>query len=104
MCNPGQKGQSPPVQCMTWHSVVGLVRSALDMSLSLGRAAAGVRGPLRAWRKKALQRIFEAGDSLRLQFPLEDLGFRYTMRWRGCLPVLRLQLDSEASAHLSWLS
>ncbi len=97
MCNPGQKGQSPPVQCMTWHSVVGLVRSALDMSLSLGRAAAGVRGPLRAWRKKALQRIFESGDSLRLQFPLEDLGFCYNMPGAAvCLS--QGASDSEASA------
>ena len=37
-----------------------------------------MRGPLRAWRRKVLQSIFEAGDSLRLQFPLEDLGFRYS--------------------------
>jgi len=59
--------------------IAGLVRSVLDMSLSLGRAAGGVRGPLKAWRKKALQRIFEAGESLRLQFPLEDLGFTYSM-------------------------
>ena len=65
----------------------GLVRSALDASLSLGRAAAGVRGPLRAWRRKALQSIFEAGDSLRLQFPLEDLGFCYTAPGSAiCLP------------------
>ena len=69
----------------------------LDMSLSMGRAAAGVRGPLRAWRKKALQRIFEAGDSLRLQFPLEDLGFRYTMRGAAvCLP--QAAADSAAPA------
>ena len=67
--------------------VAGLVRSALDASLSLGRAAAGVRGPLKAWRRKALQSIFEAGDSLRLQFPLEDLGFCYTAPGSAiCLP------------------
>ncbi len=80
---------------MPW--VAGLVRSALDMSLSMGRAAAGVRGPLKAWRKKALQRIFEAGDSLRLQFPLEDLGFRYSMRGAAvCLP--QAAANSEASS------
>ena len=77
--------------------VAGLVRSALDMSLSVGRAAAGVRGPLRAWRKRALQCIFEAGDSLRLQFPPEDLGFRYNMRGAAvCLP--RAAADTKASA------
>ena len=81
---------------MSQHSVAGLVRSALDMSLSLGRAAAGVRGPLRAWRKKALQRIFEAGDSLRLQFPLEDLGFRYNMAGAAVCPS-QAASDSEAS-------
>ena len=68
-------------------AVAGLVRSALDVSLSLGRAAAGVRGPLKAWRRKALQSIFEAGNSLRLQFPLEDLGFCYTAPGSAvCLP------------------
>ena len=67
--------------------IAGLVRSVLDMSLSLGRAAGGVRGPLKAWRKKALQHIFEAGESLRLQFPLEDLGFTYSMHGAAvCLP------------------
>lgn len=70
--------------------VAALVRSALEMSLNLGRAAAGVRGPLRAWRRKALQRIFEAGDSLRLQFPLEDLGFCYSAPGAAvCLVPLR---------------
>ena len=44
-------------------------------------------GPLKAWRKKALESIFEAGDSLRLQFPLEDLGFCYTAPGSAiCLP------------------
>lgn len=57
-----------------------------------------MRGPLRAWRKKALQRIFEAGDSLRLQFPLEDLGFRYSMRGAAlCLP--QAAADTERPAH-----
>ena len=37
-----------------------------------------MKGPLRSWRRKALQSIFEAGESLRLQFPLEDLGFCYS--------------------------
>ena len=46
-----------------------------------------MRGPLKAWRRKALQSIFEAGDSLRLQFPLEDLGFCYTAPGSAiCLP------------------
>ena len=72
------------------------MRSALDMSLSLGRAAAGVRGPLRAWRKKALQRIFETGDSLRLQFPLEDLGFRYNVPGAAVCPS-SAAADSEAA-------
>ena len=46
--------------------------------MSLGLAAAGVEGPLRSWRQQKLQKIFQSGASLRLQFPKEDLGFQYT--------------------------
>ena len=80
-------GQYSSSYALTILSDAGLVRSALDASLSFGRAAAGVRGPLKAWRRKALQSIFEAGNSLRLQFPLEDLGFCYTAHGSAiCLP------------------
>ena len=45
--------------------------------MSLGLAAGGVEGPLRSWREHKLQKIFQSGASLRLQFPKEDLGFQY---------------------------
>ena len=63
--------------------------------MSLGLAASGTAGPLRAWRKPALQRIFESGDSLRLQFPREDLGFAYTAPGCAVLPDSRM-------AELEW--
>ncbi|EIE25479.1 hypothetical protein COCSUDRAFT_1587, partial [Coccomyxa subellipsoidea C-169] len=55
----------------------GLVKSALEAGLSLGRSMSGVKGPLRPWRERQLRDIFAAGDTLRLQFPREDLGFIY---------------------------
>lgn len=55
----------------------GLVKSALEMGLSLGRVASGVKGPLRPWRERLLRDIFAAGGTLRLQFPREDLGYIY---------------------------
>ena len=59
------------------HPGAGIVKSALETGLSLGRAISGMKGPLRPWREKLLRDIFAAGDTLRLQFPKEDLGFVY---------------------------
>ncbi|KAK9819702.1 hypothetical protein WJX72_001426 [[Myrmecia] bisecta] len=55
----------------------GLRQSLLQAGMAAGRAASGVRGPLKAWRRAALDRIFASGETLRLQFPREDLGFVY---------------------------
>ncbi|CAL8460671.1 g201 [Coccomyxa elongata] len=55
----------------------GIVKSALETGLSLGRAISGMKGPLRPWRERLLRDIFAAGDTLRLQYPKEDLGFIY---------------------------
>lgn len=54
--------------------------------MSLGLAAAGVEGPLRSWRQQKLQKIFQSGASLRLQFPKEDLGFQYTGPGSAIIP------------------
>lgn len=56
---------------------IGLGRRVLAAGMAAGMAAGGVDGPLRSWRKKTLQSIFQSGASLRLQFPREDLGFCY---------------------------
>lgn len=61
------------------------MKSALEAGLSLGRAASGVKGPLRPWRQRHLKRIFASGDTLRLQFPQEDLGFSYDVPGGACL-------------------
>ena len=45
--------------------------------MAVGLAAAGLRGPLKPWREQQLQNIFTTGQTLRLQFPKEDLGFVY---------------------------
>jgi 2,4-dichlorophenol 6-monooxygenase len=41
-------------------------------------ALSGARGPAKTWREAALRRIFDSGDTLRLQFPREDVGFVYS--------------------------
>lgn len=47
----------------------------------LGRQMSGFRGPFANWRKQKVQEILKTGQSLKLQFPKEDLGFVYhTMR------------------------
>ena len=47
------------------------------MGMAAGRAMGGTKGPLRSFRQAALSKILAAGDSLRLQFPREDLGYMY---------------------------
>ena len=51
----------------------------LEGGLALGRWAGGMRGPLQtAARSGRLARILDGGETLRLQYPREDLGFAYT--------------------------
>ena len=53
-------------------------KGVLEGGLALGRWAAGVRGPLlTAARSARLARILDGGETLRLQYPREDLGFTY---------------------------
>jgi 2-polyprenyl-6-methoxyphenol hydroxylase-like FAD-dependent oxidoreductase len=51
-----------------------LRRGVLDAAVAAGRAAAG---PVAALRRGELEALFETGDTLRLQYPKEDLGFVY---------------------------
>lgn len=43
-----------------------------------GRGLSGLQGPLKAWRQQRLSEIFRSRQSLRLQYPREDLGFVYS--------------------------
>ncbi len=52
-------------------------RALLEGGLALGMRLAGTAGPLAGWRQAQLDKIFAAGHTLRLQFPKEDLGFRW---------------------------
>lgn len=59
-----------------------LQRSILDGIFTLGRAqlsdfVLNENNPLGSSRLAKVRRIFEEGRSLQLQFPAEDLGFRY---------------------------
>uniref|UniRef100_A0A7N0ZZ29 FAD-binding domain-containing protein n=1 Tax=Kalanchoe fedtschenkoi TaxID=63787 RepID=A0A7N0ZZ29_KALFE len=61
----------------------GIQRALLDGIFSIGRAQLSEsflnkHNPLGALRLRKLKNIFEEGKSLQLQFPAEDLGFRYT--------------------------
>ena len=58
----------------------GFSKAALDLGLSAGLSVSGLRGPLRAWRERQLAKIFASGQTLRLQFPKEDLGFVYSSK------------------------
>lgn len=51
-----------------------LGRWVLDTAMAAGRGLAAAVTPL---RRSALQHVLSSGQSLRLQFPLEDLGFVY---------------------------
>ncbi|XP_038712996.1 putative polyketide hydroxylase isoform X1 [Tripterygium wilfordii] len=60
----------------------GLQRAVLDGIFTLGRAQLSEsllneNNPLGSSRLAKLRHIFEEGKSLQLQFPAEDLGFRY---------------------------
>lgn len=60
----------------------GLQKVALEGIFALGRAqlsetVLNESNPLGSSRLAKLSRIFEEGKSLQLQFPAEDLGFRY---------------------------
>lgn len=60
----------------------GLQRSVLEGIFSIGRAQVSdsllnEKNPLGLLRLAKLRRIFDEGKSLQLQFPAEDLGFRY---------------------------
>lgn len=59
-----------------------LQKTLLDGIFSLGRAqlsdfVLNKNNPLGSSRLAKVRRIFEEGKSLQLQFPAEDLGFRY---------------------------
>ena len=49
-------------------------RGILDAGIAAGRAASA---PLAALRRKELNALFDHGETLRLQYPKEDLGFLY---------------------------
>lgn len=60
----------------------GLQKIALDGIFTIGRAqlseyVLNESNPLGSSRLAKLRHIFEEGKSLQLQFPAEDLGFRY---------------------------
>lgn len=52
-----------------------LSKGLLEVGLSAGRSLAAAITP---FRQGALNNILDGGESLRLQFPREDLGFQYT--------------------------
>lgn len=59
-----------------------LQKTILDGIFTLGRAqlsdfVLNENNPLGSSRLGKVRRIFEGGESLQLQFPAEDLGFRY---------------------------
>lgn len=75
----------------------GLQRGILDGIFILGRAQLSdfilnEKNPLGYSRLAKLRRIFDEGKSLQLQFPAEDLGFRYHHDSTTLVTVLKLLL------------
>lgn len=70
-----------------------LQRAILDGIFTLGRAQLSEsllneNNPLGSSRLARLRHIFEEGKSLQLQFPAEDLGFRYLNYFEIILKIL----------------
>lgn len=64
----------------------GLQKTLLDGIFNLGRAqlsnfVLNENNPLGSSRLAKVRRIFEEGKSLQLQFPAEDLGFRFDLHF-----------------------
>ena len=81
----------------------GFAKTALDWGLSAGLSVSGLYGPLKAWRERQLSQIFASGQTLRLQFPKEDLGFNYnTVDAAICPEHPASDADTDSSApHVS---
>lgn len=71
----------------------GFARTALDWGLAAGLSVSGLYGPLKAWRERKLADIFASGQTLRLQFPKEDLGFVYNQPGAAICPEAAAAAD-----------
>lgn len=70
----------------------GLQRAILDGIFSIGRAQLSEsllneKNFLGSSRLAKVRQIFEEGKSLQLQFPAEDLGFRYLSLFNSTVPT-----------------
>ena len=59
----------------------------LELGLAAGLSVSGLYGPLKPYRERQLAKIFASGETLRLQFPKEDLGFVYDKPGAAICPV-----------------
>ena len=72
----------------------GFSKAVLDFGLFAGLSVSGLHGPLRSWRERQLAKIFASGQTLRLQFPKEDLGFVYSSKGVAVCPESPLSPQS----------
>lgn len=56
-----------------------VAKTVLELGLGIGAAASGLKGPLKSSREREISKLFESGNTLRLQYPKDDLGFRYAI-------------------------
>ena len=82
----GAHASGPAFDLSRWVCVTGFAKAALDLGLSAGLSVSGLYGPLKAWRERQLSQIFASGQTLRLQFPKEDLGFVYSAAGAAVCP------------------
>lgn len=57
-----------------------VAKSFLEMGLKVGTSLSGVNGLTGPYRRLQLMKLFQTGNTLRLQFPNEDIGFQYRHR------------------------
>lgn len=86
-----------------------LQKTLLDGIFSLGRAqlsdfVLNENNPLGSSRLAKVRRIFEEGKSLQLQFPAEDLGFRYvTFMKVAVFTLLLINGSIQVKYDLQWV-
>lgn len=61
-----------------------VAKSFLEFGIKIGTSLSGVNGLTGSFRQNRLSKLFQSGNTLRLQFPNEDIGFQY--RWGGSTP------------------
>ena len=75
--DPGLAGSAARAAGLVDRALPGVGRGAFSAALTLGRLPLSRWSPLRPAQLQKVRRLLDGGQTLRLQFPAADLGFRY---------------------------